>query len=84
MLLFIVPTEQFKACWPNRFFSRVIERASKIDEYVSLFVILGLHLFSFILLLSFCFVFLPIFNFYIFYFVYFPRSSFRLPSGGIL
>ena len=67
----------------DKLFSRVIETASKIDEYVSLFVISGLHLFYFILL-SFYFAFLPIFYFYIFYFVYFSRSSFRLPSGGIL
>ena len=64
----------------DKVFSRVIETASKIDEYVSSFVISGLHLFSFILL--FC-IFTD-FYFYIFYFVYFSRSSFRLPSGGIL
>ena len=70
VFLFIVPTEQFKACWPTRFFPVSIETASKIDEYVSLFVISGLHLFSLILL--FC-----IFTDFIF--IYFVLSIFLVP-----
>ena len=41
----------------DKLFSRVIETASKIDKYVSLFVISGLHLFSFILS-SFYFIYI--------------------------
>ena len=77
VFLFIVPTGQFKACWPC--YWNCLE-----DWWVCLFVVISkLHLFSCILL-SFYFAFLPIFYFHIFYFVYFSSSSFRLPSGGIL
>ena len=61
----------------SRRVDRVIKTASRIDEYVSLLLVQSYTFF----LLSFYFAFLPIFYFHIFYFVYFSRSSFRLPSG---
>ena len=79
LLLFQYPRCSYLSCRlsSSRRVDRVIKTASRIDEYVSLLLVQSYTFF----LLSFYFAFLPIFYFHIFYFVYFSRSSFRLPSG---
>ena len=71
VFLFIVPTEQFKACWPTRFYPMLSKEPQRLMSMSLCLLFQGHTCF----LLFFYFGFLPIF----FIFIYFTLSIFLIP-----